>query len=91
MNGVQHRSVCDHGWWKVGGDNGANRFAPAKRLLPSNPSPKTVNIKKTDEEKTSSVFLAEGEGFEPPEALTSAVFKTVAIDHSANLPYYYMP
>ena len=31
--------------------------------------------------------LAEGEGFEPPEALTSTVFKTAAIDRSANLPY----
>ena len=30
--------------------------------------------------------LAEGEGFEPPEAFTSAVFKTAAIDHSATLP-----
>ena len=30
--------------------------------------------------------LAEGEGFEPPEALTSTVFKTAAIDHSAIPP-----
>lgn len=30
--------------------------------------------------------LAEGEGFEPPEAFTSTVFKTAAIDHSAILP-----
>jgi hypothetical protein len=28
-------------------------------------------------------FLAEEEGFEPPDLLQSAVFKTAAIDHSA--------
>ena len=34
-----------------------------------------------------SVFLlAEGEGFEPPDPCRSSVFKTDAIDHSANLP-----
>lgn len=32
-------------------------------------------------------LLAEGEGFEPPEAFTSTVFKTAAFDRSANLPY----
>lgn len=31
--------------------------------------------------------MAEGEGFEPPEAFTSTVFKTAAFDRSANLPY----
>ena len=31
--------------------------------------------------------VAEGEGFEPPEAFTSTVFKTAAIDRSAILPY----
>lgn len=30
--------------------------------------------------------LAEGVGFEPTDACTSAVFKTAAIDHSATLP-----
>ena len=30
--------------------------------------------------------FAEKEGFEPPEVLPSAVFKTVAIDHSAISP-----
>jgi hypothetical protein len=30
--------------------------------------------------------LAEKEGFEPPEAFTSTVFKTAAIDHSAISP-----
>ena len=29
---------------------------------------------------------AESEGFEPPEARASTVFKTAAIDHSANFP-----
>ena len=30
--------------------------------------------------------MAEEEGFEPPEALTSTVFKTAAFDHSATPP-----
>ena len=32
------------------------------------------------------MLLAEREGFEPPEARTSTVFKTAAIDHSAISP-----
>ena len=32
------------------------------------------------------MFLAEREGFEPPEVLPSTVFKTAAIDHSAISP-----
>ncbi len=31
-------------------------------------------------------LLAESEGFEPPEACTSTVFKTAALNHSANSP-----
>ena len=31
-------------------------------------------------------FFAEREGFEPPEPLSSTVFKTAAIDHSAISP-----
>ena len=31
-------------------------------------------------------FLAENEGFEPPVPLGTIVFKTTAIDHSANSP-----
>ena len=34
----------------------------------------------------SSFFFAEREGFEPPEPLSSTVFKTAAIDHSALSP-----
>ena len=30
--------------------------------------------------------LAEGEGFEPPDACASTVFKTAAFDRSASLP-----
>ena len=30
--------------------------------------------------------FAEGEGFEPPGRYRPTVFKTAAIDHSANLP-----
>ena len=32
-------------------------------------------------------FLAEEEGFEPSEALTSTVFKTAAFNHSATPPW----
>ena len=32
------------------------------------------------------MYIAEREGFEPPEARTSTVFKTAAIDHSAISP-----
>ena len=31
-------------------------------------------------------WTAESEGFEPPDPLRSTVFKTAAIDHSANSP-----
>ena len=34
----------------------------------------------------SSFYVAEREGFEPPEPLSSTVFKTAAIDHSAISP-----
>lgn len=33
-------------------------------------------------------LLAEREGFEPPVPLSTAVFKTAAIDHSAISPVY---
>ncbi len=36
--------------------------------------------------KVDLPFLAEKEGFEPPEAFTSTVFKTAAFDHSATSP-----
>lgn len=32
------------------------------------------------------VFLAESEGFEPPAPCRATVFKTAALDHSANSP-----
>ncbi len=35
--------------------------------------------------------MAEREGFEPPEPLSSTVFKTAAIDHSAISPKYLPP
>jgi hypothetical protein len=35
--------------------------------------------------------VAEGVGFEPTDACTSAVFKTAAIDHSATLPQFSRP
>ena len=36
-------------------------------------------------------FSAEREGFEPPEPLSSTVFKTAAIDHSAISPWSILP
>ena len=47
----------------------------------------TPHTAKTAERKTALPLLAEGEGFEPPDACTSTVFKTAAFDRSANLPY----
>ena len=47
----------------------------------------TPHTAKTAERKTALPFLAEGEGFEPPDACTSTVFKTAAFDRSANLPF----
>ena len=47
----------------------------------------TPHATKTAERKTALPLLAEGEGFEPPDACTSTVFKTAAFDRSANLPY----
>ena len=44
-------------------------------------------IQKNEPYRTrSSVWFAEREGFEPPEPLSSTVFKTAAIDHSAISP-----
>ena len=37
------------------------------------------------------MFIAEREGFEPPEVLPSTVFKTAAIDHSAISPKKFFP
>ena len=39
-------------------------------------------------EVQARLLLAEGEGFEPPDACTSTVFKTAAFDRSAISPYY---
>ena len=45
-------------------------------------------IKKTMENVSFPiVFLAQREGFEPPETLVSTVFKTAAIDHSTISAY----
>ena len=38
-----------------------------------------------------TILLAEGQGFEPWEALTSLVFKTSAFDHSATPPEGSLP
>ncbi len=35
-------------------------------------------------------FVAEREGFEPPDPRRSTVFKTAAIDHSAISPYLHL-
>ena len=44
-------------------------------------------IKNYEPRNNPWLVLAEGEGFEPPEAFTSTVFKTAAFDRSAILPY----
>ena len=52
-----------------------------------------VEIKKQEWLVTILVFLAQREGFEPPETLVSTVFKTAAIDHStisARYVFYYI-
>ena len=36
------------------------------------------------------MFIAEREGFEPPDAFTSTVFKTAVIDHSTTSPIQYV-
>ena len=36
-----------------------------------------------------NIFLAEREGFEPPERRRSAVFKTAVIDHSTTSPNFF--
>lgn len=43
-------------------------------------------IKKNPKLKCLGLTSAESEGFEPPDLLQSTVFKTAAIDHSANSP-----
>ena len=54
---------------------------------PSNPSLSSFSGNGEQAVACSPFPLAEGEGFEPPEAFTSTVFKTAAIDRSAILPY----
>jgi hypothetical protein len=46
-------------------------------------SPKSSPKRKKPVSILETGFLAEEEGFEPPDLLQSAVFKTAAIDHSA--------
>ena len=45
-----------------------------------------TTIRKSKEQRVSSVALAEGEGFEPSKALTLPVFKTGAFNRSATPP-----
>ena len=54
---------------------------------PSNPSLYSFSGNGEQAVACSPFPLAEGEGFEPPEAFPSTVFKTAAIDRSAILPY----
>ena len=42
--------------------------------------------KKEAPDGTSLFYMAESEGFEPPDPLGSMVFKTTAFDHSASSP-----
>ena len=45
--------------------------------------------KNIETRKLVPIFLAQREGFEPPETLVSTVFKTAAIDHSTISAKYY--
>lgn len=47
---------------------------------------KKIPTGKTCRDSFSFVISAEREGFEPPEPLSSSVFKTGAFDHSATFP-----
>ena len=47
---------------------------------------KCSKVFKIKKEAVNSFLFAEREGFEPPEPLSSTVFKTAAIDHSAISP-----
>ena len=58
--------------------------ASSQRWPPLNKTPSLLRGRLPD----SQVF-AESEGFEPPEAFTSTVFKTAALNHSANSPTYF--
>ena len=63
----------------------------ARALLPSVVGSNPGGLIPIDLNKKSNQFgcffsCAESEGFEPPEPLGSTVFKTAAIDHSANSP-----
>ena len=64
----------------------ANRSLPLAPP-PSNPSLYSFSGNGEQAIARSPFPLAEGEGFEPPEAFTSTVFKTAAFDRSAILPY----
>ena len=48
----------------------------------------TLLYKKTKNNFCCSSFAAEREGFEPPVPLSTSVFKTGAIDHSATFPIF---
>lgn len=45
-----------------------------------------IKTKKRKLQESFLFFLAESEGFEPPDPWRSTVFKTAAFDHSANFP-----
>jgi hypothetical protein len=58
-------------------------FSGFQTSLPDSPLCKK-NFKEL--KSSAGLSLAEREGFEPPEPLSSTVFKTAAIDHSAISP-----
>ena len=51
-----------------------------------NPELRTLNENKKSRYRGTVSMVAESQGFEPREAYTSTVFKTAAIDRSANSP-----
>ena len=62
---------------------------PVNRSLRKQAFQRPIYIQKPDDFRHPAFFVAESEGFEPPDPLRSTVFKTAAFDHSANSPICY--
>ena len=68
----------------AGVQNRSGRFCRTTGEL----SPSHCAIKKGPRKDGAPLFMAESEGFEPPDPFGSTVFKTAAFDRSASSPWY---
>ena len=59
-------------------------FGPPNEQVPEAVGPEYPHKNKNPISTAETGFIVESEGFEPPDLLQSAVFKTAAIDHSAS-------